>query len=632
MKKFFGLIVLCLLTLFLTTIFSCSNSSDNSTLLALLTAQSGTKQTDNTNSGGTEEQPSGQTAQPSFLTDWETMEFLYINDNGTLDKKIEAPWNKEAASTIMPESVRMDVKKEDGWEAAFNLMNKDGHPDMNYFGLYNKYTGVLRIFYYYNKEVASSATDFAFEIVFETDGLKNQSYYNALNYGIPMDADIKSTLNFLVEGNTSNTFRILTTPYSCSDRHEMIQGWYAFDIDMSTYTGKSFYTEGSTIVISCRANNKTSVTLSTDILGKIGGTLNGAIDKTKMQSSSNGTSATLSDIADGSSSIGKAFNSTADALDKKGPAAIVAGIGAAFHWVSSVFKIGSIATKKRSESAQQQEQHYKINGKLDLRINATAATQGYLESSASTNVKQFTLEKVAFNPNSNVGKGVWNIDKSPEVYFFPETIFASHEIAYFYDPTSFKVILNKDVFPDATNLKIISYCGVYARDGNETADTAFREAIGLGKTPSLENNKANTLTTSDSYSRDFYPLKLSEDLDSSSFQSGAFSYEGYTLKLDDQNSAFNFILEPHIVYQNSKAWPERYPQLYVVVVVLFESNGKKFIFSRTYLPKMSEISVSKAQEMKADIDSKFSEQLYKDEYMRVMNDKFDILEEQIINN
>ena len=223
MKKFFNLAALCLAPLFLAAIFSCSNNGDAP---ANLTQIIGTQQTD------------GQAAQTKFLTDWETMEFLYINDSGTLNKKIEAP---------------------------------------------NKYTGVLRFFYYFNKEVSQSATDFAFEVILGTDGAKNPAYYAALKYGIPMDADVKTNVNLLGAGNTSKTFHLLITPYSGIGRNEMSQGWYAFDIDMSAYTGKSFFTDGSPIQIACRANNKTSVSLGTDILGKIGGDFNGTIDKAKLQ-------------------------------------------------------------------------------------------------------------------------------------------------------------------------------------------------------------------------------------------------------------------------------------------------------------------------------------------------------------
>lgn len=614
MKKFFNLAAHCLAPLFLAAIFSCSNNGDAP---VYLTQTNGTQQT-----GG--QQADGQAAQTNFLTDWETMEFLCINDNGTLNKKIEAPWNKEAAATLMPESVRFDVKKEDGWEAAFNLMNKDGHPDMNYFGLYNKYTGALRIFYYYNKDVASTATDFAFEVVFETDGSRNQPYYSALSYGIPMNTEVKTNLNFLVAGNTSKTFHLLITPYSGIDRHEMTQGWYAFDIDMSAYTGKSYYTDGSPIKISCRANNKTKVTLGTEILGKIGGDFNGKIEREKLQATSNGTSGLLSDIAGGSSSIGKALSSTADALDKGGPAAVVAGIGAVFDWVACGLNIAAICKKDRSAHPQQPD---KMSGKIDLKLNATAETQGYLETSVATNVKQFTLEKAAFNPESNVGKGVWNIDKSPVVYFITDRIMDSGEIAYFYDPTSFEVALNKDAFPDVTNLKVISFCGIYERDGNKTRNIAFREALGLGSLEKTNINIECWSQESDVLLADDSPnIDLFGGLTIKECRSEDFTYKGFELSLNDENAVFNFIVQPRVKPTNA---PKMYPELYVVVAILFESNGKQFFYSRRYLPKAQEIGYKEAKTILTNILGKLKneqeDKLYKDKYTDLLNSKLSLL-------
>ena len=183
MKKLIFLNALCLL---LTALVACSNDGDSPTVLP-------------------------QSAGGAFFNDWETMESLYINDSGKLDTKIAAPWNSTVTSTLMPETVRMDVKKEDGWDMAFNIMNQDGQPDMNYFGLYNKYTGVLRVFYYCNKDVASTANDFAFEVVLGSDGQKNQSYYSTLNYGIPMDVDVPMNKNLLGQGGGNNTFQKRST-------------------------------------------------------------------------------------------------------------------------------------------------------------------------------------------------------------------------------------------------------------------------------------------------------------------------------------------------------------------------------------------------------------------------------------
>ena len=687
MKKFFGIIALCLLPLFLAAIFSCSNANDNSALLAALgggttTTTTPTTSGPTTQGGGTGDQPNGQASQPNFLTDWETMEFLCINDNGKLDTKIDAPWNKDASSTLMPDTVRLDVKKEDGWDVAFNLMNKEGRPDMNYFGLYNKYSGVLRFFYYYNKEVSQSATDFAFEIVLGSDGVKNPIYYSTLNYGIPLDADLKTNVNLLGEGGSSKTFHILATPYSGIGRTTMSQGWHAFDIDMSAYAGKSFYTDGSAIQIACRANNKTSVTLGTDILGKIGGNFSATIDKENLMASTNSVGGVLSDVA---GLFGGVYQASHAQLEAAVTGGILGTINQYGLWVSTATNLAAIVSK-HIEIGTAENPKDNLSGKLDLKLNATAETKGYLESEVATNVKQFTMEKTAFNPDSNVGKGVWNIDTAPEIYFISnrrvgcstnstknflavdtlDTLYLVYytnvRIPYFYDPTSFKVSINKELFPDAANLKVLSYCGIYENNGNKTQNAAFREAAGLGnlETKDIDYAKIGCLFDAGGITNpNLYKIDLSKEnlwicdktqdaykeadlkFDGLSYKSYCqkteVNYYGQELCLEGKDAAFNFIVEPQIFYalykndeKNMYIPIARLPELYVVVIVQFESGGRTLSYSRTYLPKISEIKYDDAKNIVAGIKTRFSEQtekIYKDEYIRSLDKKMEFLKE-----
>ena len=597
MKKVIYLNVFCFL---LAALISCSNGSDASTAVPMEIHSEST----------------------SFLDNWETMEFLYINDGGKMNTKIDAPWNTEAASTLMSDNVRMDVKKEDGWEVAFNFMNKDGRPDFNYLGLYNKYTGVLRIFYYYNKEVTTTATDFSFEVILDSDKTNSQFYYSTLNYGIPMNASVNPNVNLLDAGDINKTFHFLVTPYSCVGRKTMNQGWYAFDIDMSAYTGKSFYTDGSPIKIACRTNNKTSITLGTDFKGKIGGD----IDISKASASNNGVSSILADIATGSSGIAKALDATGKAVESNNPFAIA---GAALEWVSSGCQIASIIKKDRKD-------HSAMVGKADLKLNATAESKGYLESELSTNVKQFTMEKTAFNPDSNVGKGVWNIDESPVIYYVPDHYISENGVAYFYDPTSFNVSINKDVFPDASNIKVLSYCGVYTNSVDRIKNQNFRDAIGIGSVKDITISNCYLLSTADKNTLDaeraklvFFKIDKSSYTISDSYNGKTvdYSYYGERLCYDKKDSPLNFIVEPEIGFSGT-GFPA-FPDLYVVVILQFESGGNVFHYSRTYLPKVSKVSYDEAKNIVAGIKTRLenqTEKIYKTEYNNLMDQKISLIE------
>ena len=638
------------------------------------------------------------TESTNFLTDWETMEFLYINDNEKLDTKIDAPWNKSVSSTLMPNTIRFDVKKEDGWEVAFNLMNQDGHSDKNYFGLYNKYTGVLRIFYYYNKEVATSANDFAFDVILGSDGNNLPVYYSALNYAVPMDANVKN-VNLLGAGNEAHTFRVLITPYSNIGRQTMMQGWYAFDIDLSAYYGKSFYTDGSDIQIAFRANNKTTVSLGTDIIGKIYGDMSATIDLSQLSASSGGIGGAISSLAN---LLGDTSASSLRNIEAELCGGLLGGVtlNQGLSYLSAAMKIGLFAYNSISGGGSEEQQPI-LKGKLDLKCNATADTKGYLESAVATNVKQITLGKSAFNPNSNVGKGVWNIDKSPELYFVSNKIIYGEEypkederrtiayitkayyinvgesgvyalggdkcrFSYFYDPSSFEVTINKELFPDAANIKVLSFCGIYKNNGNKTQNTDFRAAVGLGdlKTDGLALPSSPDETADESNYKcqswkkssvgDFF-CHFTEDqykecelkFDGLSYKSFGketdIHYHGQELSMDGSDSALNFIVEPQIYYAcatlnedfSSHYYsdglvirPTRLPELYVVVIVQFESGGKTYSYSRTYLPKVSEVKYEDAKKIVSDIKTRLDSQtdkIYKDEYKASLDKKMEFL-------
>lgn len=668
MKNFFSLAALCIAALLAASLFSCSNSSDNSALLAALTTQGGTITTIGEN---------GQPDDPTFSKSWETMEDLYINDSGKLNTKVAAPWNSRASATMLPDTVRFDVKKEEGWDVAFDFLNQDDLPNMNYFGLYNKYTGVLRIFYFFNKEVSQSASDFAFEVVLGWNDAKSKSYYSALNYGIPLDAEVDMNKNLLGDSGSAKTFRFLVTPYSGIGRSTMSRGWYAFDINLSAYSGKSLSEEGSSILITCRANNKTNVTLATDILGKIGGDIEAKIDRAKLSASSNGLSGTLGDIGSAFGSLGRATASTIKAVAKGG---IAGAFDAASLWVSTAFNIASMATKGSGGGSGEDPQD-KLSGKLDLKLNATANTTGYLESAVATNVEPIVMTNAPIIKDSNVGKGVWNIDKSPELYFVSDKVLTatngpnawlvedesyyflsagSARFPYFYDPSSFEVTINSELFPDAANIKVLSFCGIYKNNGNKTQNTAFRAAVGLGdlKTNGLALPPPDRTTTNDDGTvSKYWDMKGTgsfvgfcvpapqEDYKAATIQFDGLEWKSYgaetdlhyygqELSVDGSESGLNFLVEPQIYYAESNPVNNpgklkklsHLPELYVVVTLQFESGGKIFTYSRTYLPKVKEVKFNEAKTIIGDIQARLpgqTDKIYKNEYITSLEKKIE---------
>ena len=66
----------------------------------------------------------------------------------------------------------------------------------------------------------------------------------------------------------------------------------------------------------------------------------------------------------------------------------------------------------------------------------------------------------------------------------------------------------------------------------------------------------------------------------------------------------------------------------MIVIVQFESGGKTFCYSRTYLPKVSEVKYDEAKNIVAQIKSRFDQQtdkIYKAQYKTSLDSKMEYL-------
>ena len=65
------------------------------------------------------------------------------------------------STTAIPYDIRMDIKSVDGWELIAHTVNGYGDLGVNYLIFHNKYTGVLKVFYYLEPEQAQFADNTA---------------------------------------------------------------------------------------------------------------------------------------------------------------------------------------------------------------------------------------------------------------------------------------------------------------------------------------------------------------------------------------------------------------------------------------------------------------------------------------
>lgn len=152
-------------------------------------------------------------APDGFKDNWELQTDITLT-NGDI---VKLPWIREATSSI-PFEIASDIKKADGW-IFLSTNNTDKGSD--YLIFYNKFSGLLRIFYYYygsnlNNNAIWTIKDLA------SNGYLNQGSY----FTYPMDK---------IQQN-----QISVGPVSSVEIVGLEKGWNTFQVPI-TYTGKNGY-------------------------------------------------------------------------------------------------------------------------------------------------------------------------------------------------------------------------------------------------------------------------------------------------------------------------------------------------------------------------------------------------------
>ncbi|MDR2042669.1 MAG: hypothetical protein LBP98_10215 [Tannerella sp.] len=219
--------------------------------------------------------------------------------------------------------MRKDVKKADGWRMVYCLFDAR----LNYYGLYNIYTGVLRNFYYQGTNT-SAAGELAFIITPNAKNTLKYPYYHNWQYGIPANhTDVHTKKSpYDISSDAGNTFQNLITPYPIDKLCMLGLGWFAFDMDMSFYAPNvSHYTEGDGLAFLGHTQQNSSVSLS--------GTIAGTITDPPVSAQIIGTVGIFGDILSDLGSVGSGMASVFTECAKNPPnyyGAIAGAIGNAF--------------------------------------------------------------------------------------------------------------------------------------------------------------------------------------------------------------------------------------------------------------------------------------------------------------
>ena len=418
--------------------------------------------------GGTNEVYTSKNA--AFEADWSKADFItlvtsfeYVNGKPSeTTQRVPLPWDwdhspicylpKGEGSDATMEVYKMIDNKAD-WSLVFNLTGIQNLPGRHYFGLYNRYTGILRIFYYLTNDLipTNNASDHLWS--FSLNSVLAE--HLATQFAIPRQEQAvdafraRAAMPYLTSPNTD-----VYNPLSGQTSSVLAEGWWAFDVNMSAYRKHIFFDERplSAASIQLCTYNEQNVILNSVIQGNLGGSLSGSVNLDLLRPSSVSWGWTLASQIVGT--LGSTMTNTywlnevcngkrqpRQNIDvRENNAEHNAGegnenlapnqvretksiIGAcASILVGSAISICAKWIESWGSEKVKDEKFGELNASMNLDMNAVMATSGTIGSSTPNKVPPVTMSMDYLkkeNPDKSrtgLGDGVWNLEYHPVVY------------------------------------------------------------------------------------------------------------------------------------------------------------------------------------------------------------------------
>ena len=386
-------------------------------------------------------------------TTWREQEAIYIYDGtgkDVTDAKgrtgytlVNMPWYKGDVLTNLPEGFCDDITPENGWEWVLNRCGSRTIVNCNFFAVYNKYSGILRFFYYLPYGF-NTGNDHVWQVSM-TDNLAQKSTWK---YGLPSDKTYSSTAKALLGQSGTGTYMEYVTPWTDYMSQDGLivpnAGWWAFDVDLSHYRPGSSVSNDN-IKLQMRSWNTSHASLTSTVAANIDGSLQAQFDLTKTSvSSAKGLFESLGDIKDIGSGI---FNAVKSAISGDYKDAIKTAFGVA----KDGYTLYGAMTKETTTSVDTLAKG-SLTGTVNLAMKGNIDTEGVIRGSVPTvGIASPTLYLKDFDTkNSHVGQGAWNVKTVPVVYVFNlnSSWWYTKSNPYIFDPNSIELELNPEVFPE----------------------------------------------------------------------------------------------------------------------------------------------------------------------------------------
>lgn len=141
----------------------------------------------------------------SFEANWENYEEITLASGNT----VLTPWEKDA-SISFPVEIARDINREDGWELIVHTLSPKVDNGLNYLIFHNYVTGVLKVFYYLEKDRTNNTG--VWQIEFEDLNSKFLNFENPIADPLTYGGD-KNIVN--VSNLSDYEFKSFTLGWNC---------------------------------------------------------------------------------------------------------------------------------------------------------------------------------------------------------------------------------------------------------------------------------------------------------------------------------------------------------------------------------------------------------------------------------
>lgn len=386
-----------------------------------------------------------------------------------VDIPVTLPWYN-GSSTQIPYYMLDDYKPEDGWEMVYNycIDTPPGEINKNYIIFYNKFRGILRVYYYNNNDViAANQTFWKFEVIGST------SLFNALGQiALPMSERV-------------NNPAVYVTNLTNLPSKAIARGWNCFDIELAyddqLPQNNTYFNIGLYNIVNGEIKLDGDIELETE------GTI-----VTHTSSSPGWIGDASKAVGDGAKTyVGKRLEKTSledDIVDyiTGGVSALVSG-GARFF-------LGALIGKKDNS----------YNSTVQLTTTGDVSLTGEFQALTTSNALPLANNLMpgcipasddSFLPSYDEPLGMWNVEELPMIYpsskvlwtfsteygsydtGTPRDYYYHGEQIYYFRPEDLKIKINPDVLESISRYTVDIRCIYkYERANPEEYDASFSGA------------------------------------------------------------------------------------------------------------------------------------------------------------